>query len=94
VPVPADAQTSPVFAILMQLGYILALSRKRKYGIKTPLLRVVQIVDSSLEADARIAEEARRVETLRSTLHGAASVASFEAAVLTEMYLCNVNISC
>jgi hypothetical protein len=51
-------------------------------------------VDSSLEADARIAEEARRVETLRSTLHGAASVASFEAAVLTEMYLCNVNISC
>jgi hypothetical protein len=56
--------SSPSFALLLQLGYILALTRKRKYGLSGASLRVLELVDGTPSP----AEEASRAEALRATL--------------------------
>lgn len=56
--------SSPSFALLLQLGFILALTRKRKYGLAGASLRVLELVDG----DPSPVEESTRVEALRATL--------------------------
>jgi amino acid transporter len=57
--------SSPSFALLLQVGFILALTRKRKYGLSGASLRVLELVDGAAPGAA---EETARVEALRATL--------------------------
>ena len=57
---------SPSFALLLQVGYILALTRKRKYGLSASTLRVIDLVDSA--AGPGSVEETERTEALQATL--------------------------
>ena len=70
-PAPASSDddaglSSPSFALLLQLGFILALTRKRKYGLSSANLRVLELADST--AGAGSDEEAQRLAALRETL--------------------------
>ena len=79
-----EAQSSPVFALLVQLGYILALSRERKYKISQGRLRVLQLLDSSLSAAERIHESSRKVAKLQATL-AAARITAEVKVVFTKL---------
>ena len=57
---------SPSFALLLQVGYILALTRNRKYGLSASTLRVIDLVDST--AGPGSAGETERTAELQATL--------------------------